>query len=707
MTLYKSSIYLLIIAILFTTIPIMSYGASDNRITKVVTVGQNDILNPQDAPVIVLDLKDDLQPEDTFYLTLEGAEWAVGTGINEIIGQIQGMPLAEIMPSLEIQKINSKELQVRVKAEAILRGASLKIPLHTKITGTAATVTINNNNTAVTADTYIFAKTMDARGTVKSGEVLTATGSAVMADLIIEEPYSQAFTKSIGSGKRNKIQMILNSNDYEFALDIPEIGVPKLIGIKGFDTLTGGVQNLRKIDAQTLELTLPDVSGQKYTGGFILRGVVLKAAQSAPKQGMITVTAEGDLIHSTSVNVLQVTDYGIDLTAPSAAALVAGKSKTVKFILEEKVQQSLIRERFTSFTFTNGTRVKLNQDNKVDVMLNGTKMSFYPIIQNSKAVGFEVPQLPGTSMKYEFELMLDVPAATEGEVKVVAEGRSLLNILTAKLIDVVPPVNITVSPMYLKLGIKDQKGGKIVISEMAKGEIEQDAALFIKIEQNQVDFTAPPSATVIAGDIRLGSPKLVTGGIEVPIIRRSNVPSTIEIKDFLVTVNQMVPEGTYQAEIGGSALSDLASSSDIDTIKKAAFMIISKDGAAPSTGQKVTFTIGQAAYTVGGDKKVMDAAPYIKNGRTMLPIKYVAYALGIPEANVLWNETTRTVTVKASQVIELKIGSTSMKTDGVVKVMSAPPEINNGRTFVPVAEITRALGVVTLWDENLRTVVFN
>ncbi|WP_070000512.1 copper amine oxidase N-terminal domain-containing protein [Cellulosilyticum sp. I15G10I2] len=706
MTMQKSIIYLLVSAIIFTMFPTISYSASDNRITKVVTVGVDEVIEAQGAPRLVIDLKDELEPEDTFYLILEGAEWAVGTGINEIIGEIQGMPFSESMPRLETLKINHKELQIRVKDAMIFAGVSLRIPLHTQIKEAVATVRINNNNTAVSANTHSFAKSMDYRGKVTSDKVSTATRDSVMADLVIEEPYSQAFHKAMLNHKRNTIQMVLNSNDYEFVLDMPSLGVPKLQGIKGFDTITGGSQNLRKIDAQTLELTLPDLSSVQSTGGFVLSGVGLKTTNQTPAQGMVTVNLQGDLIFNTTVNVLKVVDYGIDLIAAKMEETVAGKSKNVTFTLEEKVHQSLIRERLTTFTFTKGARVRLGQDNRVEVTLNGTKMLYYPIMQNGKAVGFEVPQLSGTTMKYQFELPLDLPSSTEGEIEVIADGRSLINTLSASILEVKPAARVTMSPMHLRLGLKDQRGGKITITETAKGEIRQDTHLFIKIEDSQVIFTHPPLVQVIAGDIRLGSAKIVPGGIEIPVTRRSNSASIIEIKDFLVTVNQMVAEGTYTAEVGGPALSDFTSSSDIDPVMQGAFMIISKDG-APVVKEQVTFKIGEAAYTVGGQKKAMDAPPYIKNGRTMLPIKYVAYALGIDPGNVMWNGTTRTVTVVGDQVIALKIGSSIMHIDGVAKQMSAPPEIYHDRTFVPVAEITRALGVETKWDEVLRMVIFN
>lgn len=64
----------------------------------------------------------------------------------------------------------------------------------------------------------------------------------------------------------------------------------------------------------------------------------------------------------------------------------------------------------------------------------------------------------------------------------------------------------------------------------------------------------------------------------------------------------------------------------------------------------INLTIGSNTSIVRkGDHKAyftMDVAPYIKNGRTMLPARWVAEPLG---ATVKWNETTQQVTVEIPQ----------------------------------------------------------
>ncbi|MDH7578913.1 MAG: copper amine oxidase N-terminal domain-containing protein, partial [Bacillota bacterium] len=48
------------------------------------------------------------------------------------------------------------------------------------------------------------------------------------------------------------------------------------------------------------------------------------------------------------------------------------------------------------------------------------------------------------------------------------------------------------------------------------------------------------------------------------------------------------------------------------------------------------FWIGEKFYEVNGVRQAMDVAPVIKNGRTLLPLRYVGYAMGLKEQDVSW-----------------------------------------------------------------------
>lgn len=105
---------------------------------------------------------------------------------------------------------------------------------------------------------------------------------------------------------------------------------------------------------------------------------------------------------------------------------------------------------------------------------------------------------------------------------------------------------------------------------------------------------------------------------------------------------------------------------------------------------------------INGDKTIieMDIAPYIKDGRTMIPIRYLAEAL---EMKVSWDAKTRTVFLEDDNFkIEIPVDTNRINVNGEERESDVMPEIKSGRTMLPIANIARALGLVDgkdiIWD---------
>jgi hypothetical protein len=127
-----------------------------------------------------------------------------------------------------------------------------------------------------------------------------------------------------------------------------------------------------------------------------------------------------------------------------------------------------------------------------------------------------------------------------------------------------------------------------------------------------------------------------------------------------------------------------------------------------------TFEIGATTYSVlsAGDTtainnkpevKPMDVAPYVKNDRTYVPVRYLAYSLGVPEDSVTWDSNARKVGItKGDTDISLIIGSPIMQTNKEPIAMDVAPEITNARTFLPARWVAEALGAEVEWDSDTK-----
>lgn len=116
---------------------------------------------------------------------------------------------------------------------------------------------------------------------------------------------------------------------------------------------------------------------------------------------------------------------------------------------------------------------------------------------------------------------------------------------------------------------------------------------------------------------------------------------------------------------------------------------------------EIKMTIGSETAYVNGEAHTLDAAPVIRNNRTMLPIRFVAEKLG---ASVEWNEDS-TVTIVTAENIEIKIavGSAVATVNGIEKELDSPAFIESGRTFLPVRFVAQVLGADVEWDGETST----
>jgi beta propeller repeat protein len=110
---------------------------------------------------------------------------------------------------------------------------------------------------------------------------------------------------------------------------------------------------------------------------------------------------------------------------------------------------------------------------------------------------------------------------------------------------------------------------------------------------------------------------------------------------------------------------------------------------------------------VNGTRYYTDPLPYIKNDRTMVPMRRVFEILN---ADVQWNNEERSVTAtKGSDIIKLYIGSSTAYKNGEAMKLEAAPEIlaSAGRTMVPLRFVAEALSCSVDWDPITRSVIIN
>ncbi|CAB3394962.1 copper amine oxidase N-terminal domain-containing protein [Kyrpidia spormannii] len=103
---------------------------------------------------------------------------------------------------------------------------------------------------------------------------------------------------------------------------------------------------------------------------------------------------------------------------------------------------------------------------------------------------------------------------------------------------------------------------------------------------------------------------------------------------------------------------------------------------------------------VDGLQPSFDVPPVVQDGRTLVPIRQIAEALG---ATVNWNQGTVTIR-REKQTVTLRIGDPSAAVNGQSVTLDVPPELSGGRTLVPLRFVGEAFGMAVDYQDGIVSV---
>lgn len=127
---------------------------------------------------------------------------------------------------------------------------------------------------------------------------------------------------------------------------------------------------------------------------------------------------------------------------------------------------------------------------------------------------------------------------------------------------------------------------------------------------------------------------------------------------------------------------------------------------------KVEMWIGSTNARVNDKEEKLDWPPYIKGGATMVPARFVSTALNcIVDFLPKYKAVEEVFISKGSMQITLYIGKKyALVNDenGSKQIqLDYPPEIKNGRTFVPIRFISEIFGADISWDKDTQKVTIS
>jgi len=505
-----------------------------------------------------------------------------------------------------------------------------------------------------------------------------------------------------------------------------------VVKINDAESTAAGATLAKQDDDRTLKITSTYTSSTRASY-FMIDGLGVEVSdESIAKMGNVEATVSGDASAIPgSIVVAKYGDYSVSVSAfGDPKEVIAGRieQEIGKFVIEEGIAGSLSASKSITITLTGGAKWdatylpqldNVNSNNTGEAIISGKSWSI--VGTNDDQIRLTLGGTPsGNAVKAVYEkAKIKVSPNASGDIKLVFSGSAGVTgeVVVAK---VVKPVTASIegSPAKVVLGAQGQEIPAIIVAENKAEAI--DATTAGKKNLLRLEFpmdvlpSMPSKVEVIEGDLVIDpsyTNRAVTNDgrwyIEMKIKSTSSKPSKIKVSGVKLNVSRTVPEGALNVAVKGPAV--VQTTDDFPGYTSAAVVKVA-DLITPAPGeQKATasFVIGSTTYKVNGVEKTMDVAPYIKDGRTFMPLRYVGMSLGVAEQNIIWDDAAKTATLmKGDKVVQVKIGSTALIVNGVTINMDVAPEIKDGRTMMPLRFIAQAFGAKLTWDDATKTASF-
>ncbi len=482
-----------------------------------------------------------------------------------------------------------------------------------------------------------------------------------------------------------------------------------------------------------------------------------------------TVPTKGELDKEyKDLVVAKINEYGlsIEMKDSKPVDIVAGRTKEVEFSVKENVNDVFVDGRKVSLTLKDSegdtqdqfflinskqvrdakdlgyiitdnkdviAKVEYLYDHKVIDVTNAkdadynaeTNDAVYKIdeiqvtFNETGVIGEDlVDRLKTESFKVKTKIYVPVSEKDTKSVDINGEFRGE-KVKGTTAVNIINPFDVKTETTTVKVGLQNQPLTTIAIAETDKARF-QKGFLYLGIEKNDRAVYGAHVEEIgdltVTGDLKRTDfqEKKITDKDEatrwasrVELKRQSKSASTLTIDKALITVDRTVPEGKYDLVLSGSAIDDYDGKvvvKDYLNIGTPNTQDLAANGLAKGEAK---FVIGEAKYTFNGKEFAMDAPSYIQDpGYTMVPVRYVAEAFGVKKQNILFSKGGAVTIIAGERTIQFVNGSNKAVVNGATIQLGAKTVIKDGRTYLPIGELARILGISSSWDNTTKAATF-
>lgn len=216
---------------------------------------------------------------------------------------------------------------------------------------------------------------------------------------------------------------------------------------------------------------------------------------------------------------------------------------------------------------------------------------------------------------------------------------------------------------------------------------------------NTAEKTLNVSFDTTAPSLSLTTPKMFDKVYKLPlaVVGKTEAGATVTVNGAIAPVQS---DGSFETSVG--LLPDGAS----------IVTVTATDAAGNATTRSVSVSflkttiirmqIGKLDALVNAEAKQLTSAPVIRNGSTLVPLRFIAETLGITPS---WDAVFSIVDMSVGgHEVRLQIGVRFAGVDGKRVSLDAAPVIIGGVTMVPLRFVSETMGADVMWDAATRTV---
>gem|GEM_PF-2712123 len=122
--------------------------------------------------------------------------------------------------------------------------------------------------------------------------------------------------------------------------------------------------------------------------------------------------------------------------------------------------------------------------------------------------------------------------------------------------------------------------------------------------------------------------------------------------------------------------------------------------AGQDSKNRVVFPLDRSEYFLNDQTPgvKMDAATFMENDRTYVPVRFLANALGIADGHIKWDDAAQAVTLATPDLkVKLTVGQREMDVNGQVTPTDVAPLMRKDRVYLPARFVAEALGFKVEW----------